>query len=51
MQKGHTIFSIEELPSWIQYVLTPEEKRKNSYSNIDEVREKYRQMNIKPKED
>lgn len=51
MQKGHTIFSIEELPSWIQYVLTPEEKRKNSYSNIDEVREKYRQMNSKPKEE
>ena len=28
MQKGNTIFSIKELPSWIQYVLAPEEKRK-----------------------
>lgn len=49
MQKGEIVFKTAEQPAWIQFVCAEEEKIKTDYSSIDEVREKYRQMNEKPK--
>lgn len=51
MQNGTITFSIEELPAWIQSVIAPDEGIKKPYLNIEDVREKYRQMNIKPKKE
>ena len=49
MQKGTVVFQTETLPAWVQFVCTEEEKIKTTFSSIEEVREKYRQMNKKLK--
>ena len=51
MQKGTIVFQTETLPAWVQFVCTEEEKIKTTFSTIEEVREKYRQMNKKPKDE
>ena len=51
IQKGTIVFQIEELPAWVQFVCTEEDKIKTTFSSIEEVREKYRKMNQKPNSD
>ena len=50
-QKGTIVFQTETLPAWVQFVCTEEEKIKTTFSTIEEVREKYRQMNKKQKDE
>ena len=51
MQKGAIVFQTEELPAWIQLVCAEEDKIKTTFLSVEEVREKYRQMNKKNNND
>jgi predicted ABC-type ATPase len=44
MEFGEVVFQDISLPPWVQFVLTEPTKANTSFSSIDEVREKYRQM-------
>jgi hypothetical protein len=47
MQFGEIVFQREDLPYWINFVLSEATKANTSFSSIDDVREKYRQMRKK----
>lgn len=47
MQFGEIVFQREGLPQWVDFVLSEATKANTSFSSIDDVREKYRQMRKK----